>query len=324
MSKFNKSVSSQVEGALPEINISRLRNVSTTTPSNGQVLKWDSSSSQWTPAADVSGSASAGHTIQNAGSSLTARTYLNFTGSGVTVSDDSGNDATKVTINVGAGSGETNTTSNEGSGIGLAMTKNNSNLPFKSLVAGSNINLSVDSNTVTIGWQATTASYGTAPAESFTAGTRILGGNGIDLVAGGVSRLFITGSGYVGINVTGSSVTHRLTLPNSSTNNDGKAVAFAWATYSSQRYKEGIETIENPIGIVEGLRGVRFKWKDSQRQDVGFIAEEVGKVLPEVVHYEENGKNATGMDYARITSILVEAVKSQQKQLDELRKLIKK
>jgi hypothetical protein len=267
-----------------------------------------------------------GHTIQSAGSNLTDRTYLNFTGSGVTVTDDSGNNATKITITGGGGggSGETNTTSNEGSGIGLAMTKNNSNLPFKSLVEGSNVNLSVDSNTVTIGWQATTASYGAAPAESFTAGTRILGGNGIDLVAGGVSRLFITGSGYVGLNVTGSSVTHRLTLPNSSTSNDGKAVAFAWATYSSQRYKEGIETIENPIGIVEGLRGVRFKWKDSQRQDVGFIAEEVGKVLPEVVHYEEDGKNATGMDYARITSILVEAVKSQQKQIDELRKLIKK
>mgnify|MGYP001214256829 CR=1 FL=1 len=264
---------------------------------------------------------SAGHTIQDEGSNLTARTYLNFVGAGVTVTDDSGNDTTRVTIS--AGSGETNTASNEGSGIGLAMAKSNSNLPFKTLVAGANIGLTADSNTITVAYNHTTAAWGEEPAESFTAGVRILSGTGIDLVAGGLARLFITGSGYVGINVTGSSVTHRLTLPNSSTGNDGKAVAYAWSTYSSRRFKEEIRTIDNPIGIIEGLRGVRYKWRDSQKDDIGFIAEEVGELVPEVVDFEADGKNAKGMNYARLTSILVEAVKAQQKRIDELEKLIK-
>ena len=272
---------------------------------------------------NLTGISSVGHTIQSAGSSVTDRTYLNFTGSGVSVADDSGNNATKITINVGEGSGEVNTASNEGSGIGLAMSKENSNLPFKTLVAGSNISFVTSSNEITIAYKPPSVDYNAAPDSGFTVGTRILGDTGLELVAGGVSRLFITGSGYVGLNVTGSAVTHRLTLPNSSTSNDGKAVAFAWATYSSQRYKEEIKTIENPIGIVEGLRGVSYKWRDSQMSDIGFIAEEVGKVLPQVVQYESDGINAKSMDYARITSILVEAVKSQQRQIDELKKLIK-
>ena len=81
--------------------------------------------------------------------------------------------------------------------------------------------------------------------------------------------------------------------------------------------------IDNPIGIIEGLRGVRYKWRDSQKDDIGCIAEEVGELLPEVVDFEADGKNARGMDYARLTSILVEAVKAQQKKIDELEKLIK-
>ena len=129
MSGFNKSTKSQVRDVLKEQNIERFADVSTTDPENGQILKWVAATSLWTPAADVSGS-TAGHTIQNAGSNLTDRTYLNFTGSGVSVTDDSGNNTTKVTITAGSGSGQTNTASNEGSGTGLVMTKNNLNLPF--------------------------------------------------------------------------------------------------------------------------------------------------------------------------------------------------
>ena len=39
------------------------------------------------------------------------------------------------------------------------------------------------------------------------------------------------------------------------------------------------------------------------------IAEEVGEVLPEIVQYEENGIDANGMDYSKLTPLLVEAIK---------------
>ena len=56
------------------------------------------------------------------------------------------------------------------------------------------------------------------------------------------------------------------------------------------------------------------------QHDVGMIAEEVGEVLPEIVGYEENGRDATGMDYSRLTPLLVEAVKALKIEVDQLRK----
>ena len=49
------------------------------------------------------------------------------------------------------------------------------------------------------------------------------------------------------------------------------------------------------------------------------IAEEVGEVIPELVAYEENGVDAKSVDYARLTALLIEAVKEQQAQISELK-----
>jgi hypothetical protein len=48
------------------------------------------------------------------------------------------------------------------------------------------------------------------------------------------------------------------------------------------------------------------------------IAEEVGEILPEAVAYEENGIDAQSIDYGRLTALLVEAVKEQQKTIEQL------
>jgi len=103
-------------------------------------------------------------------------------------------------------------------------------------------------------------------------------------------------------------------------------IADAWTTYSSRRWKTNIETITDPMSKVMALRGVTFDWKETGKHDFGLIAEEVGEVVPEVVAYEENGVDAKSVDYARLTAILIEAVKEQQKtiagmktQIDELK-----
>ena len=72
----------------------------------------------------------------------------------------------------------------------------------------------------------------------------------------------------------------------------------------------------NALDLVTQLRGVRYVWKESGAPDIGFIAEEVGEVLPEVVTWEENGVDAKGVDYARVVSVLVEAVKEQQREIE--------
>ncbi len=55
------------------------------------------------------------------------------------------------------------------------------------------------------------------------------------------------------------------------------------------------------------------------QHQIGVVAEEVGQIIPEVVMYEENGKDATAVNYGRLTALLIEAVKDQQKQIDALK-----
>ena len=97
--------------------------------------------------------------------------------------------------------------------------------------------------------------------------------------------------------------------------------ATAYLTYSSVRYKENIQPIEEPLKKLENLRGVRFDWKDSGKKDIGFIVEEVLQELPEVIGYD-NG-TPSSMDYAKMTSFLLQCVKEQQAELNKQREKIK-
>lgn len=88
---------------------------------------------------------------------------------------------------------------------------------------------------------------------------------------------------------------------------------------SSRRWKTEIQTIDNPLLLVEQLRGVRYTWKEDGRDDIGLIAEEVGEVVPEVVTYEDNGVDARTVNYGRLVGVLVESIKQQQEEMDALR-----
>lgn len=92
-----------------------------------------------------------------------------------------------------------------------------------------------------------------------------------------------------------------------------------YAHASSIRWKRNIQAIDEPLDKLMELRGVYYDWDSDHggQHDVGMIAEEVGKVLPEIVSYEKNGIDADGMDYSKLTPLLVEAVKALKAQLDE-------
>lgn len=94
---------------------------------------------------------------------------------------------------------------------------------------------------------------------------------------------------------------------------------------SSIRWKRNIVAIDKPLEKLAELRGVYFDWDEEHGggHDVGMIAEEVGKVLPEIVVYEENGIDADGMDYSKLTPLLIEVAKAQQELIVELTERIK-
>lgn len=133
--------------------------------------------------------------------------------------------------------------------------------------------------------------------------------------------LLLTGSptGQIGINVYDPQFA--LELPNNGDAAIGKGRANAWETYSSIRWKENIRAIADPLGKVMRLNGVSFDWKPEHggTPDIGFVAEEVGEVVPEIVTWEEDGEFALGLNYDRISALAVEAIKVQQQQIEELR-----
>jgi hypothetical protein len=97
----------------------------------------------------------------------------------------------------------------------------------------------------------------------------------------------------------------------------GHPLSDGWTTYSSRRWKTNIQTLHGALAKIEQLRGVSYDLKDSGKHEVGVIAEEVGAVVPEVVSYEENGKDARGVDYSRLTALLIEATKEQQREIQQ-------
>jgi hypothetical protein len=87
--------------------------------------------------------------------------------------------------------------------------------------------------------------------------------------------------------------------------------------YSDIRVKENIKTIDNAVNKVKALRGVEYNKIDSTEQSIGVIAQEIEEVIPQVV--KEDDKGMKSVAYGNITAVLIEAIKEQQKQIDELK-----
>jgi len=98
-------------------------------------------------------------------------------------------------------------------------------------------------------------------------------------------------------------------------NNINKVRASAFVTYSDENLKTNVETFDNALDKVMNLRGVTYDWKSSGTADFGFIAQEIQEVLPECVAEGD----IMGVDYARVSAVLVEAIKEQQAQIEDLK-----
>ena len=105
--------------------------------------------------------------------------------------------------------------------------------------------------------------------------------------------------------------------------NSGFAYATAFIPYFLPGSATNIQTLDGALEKVEQLRGASYDAKDTGKHQIGLIPEEVGKVVPEVVAWEKDGKNAKGIDYARLTALLIEAVKEQQKLVQEQKQQLK-
>ncbi len=92
---------------------------------------------------------------------------------------------------------------------------------------------------------------------------------------------------------------------------------------SSIRFKEKVKPITNALSNLQRLQGVTFVWKGSDKRDLGLIAEEVGKVFPELLTYDSDGETIEGFNYSGLIAVLVEGVKEQQKEIEELKSRVR-
>jgi len=97
----------------------------------------------------------------------------------------------------------------------------------------------------------------------------------------------------------------------------------AYGSPSDERLKENIKPIKSALDKVMKLQGVTFDWKQKEdvildiKEDIGFIAQDVQKVVPELIR--ENSNGLLSMRHQGITPILLEAIKELKAEIDLLK-----
>ena len=128
---------------------------------------------------------------------------------------------------------------------------------------------------------------------------------------GSTSVVYIPSTGNLGIGTTNA--TSKLTVSGDLLIT-GVITATDFNSASDIRLKENIQKIDNPIDKIIKIDGVTFDWKSDSKPSMGVIAQNIEEVLPQLV----NGEDSKTVNYNGIIGLLVECVKNQQKQIDDL------
>jgi len=99
-------------------------------------------------------------------------------------------------------------------------------------------------------------------------------------------------------------------------NYSGIVTATDFNSTSDLQFKENVAIIENPLSILSEINGVRFTWKETQRQSMGVIAQDVEKVAAELVSDGET----KSVNYNGLIAILIECIKELKNDVDLLKK----
>jgi hypothetical protein len=150
--------------------------------------------------------------------------------------------------------------------------------------------------------------------------------NGPVLIGSGTStgtasqRLQVTGGTYVSGNlgIGSTNPTSKLHVIGD-VRVTGIVTATDFNSTSDISLKDNIQTIANPLDKIIKLNGVTFNWKENQKPSIGVIAQELEEVLPELVTQGD----VKSVNYNGLIGVLIEAVKEQQKQIEELKAILK-
>ena len=96
----------------------------------------------------------------------------------------------------------------------------------------------------------------------------------------------------------------------------GTINATIFNSLSDIQFKENVLTVSNAVDIIKQLNGVSFTWKDNGNKSYGVIAQEIETILPELINHSEGKKS---VNYNGIMAFLIQAIKEQQEQINELK-----
>jgi hypothetical protein len=99
----------------------------------------------------------------------------------------------------------------------------------------------------------------------------------------------------------------------------GQITATTLVETSSIAFKENVNPIDNALAAIMQLVGVTYDRKDNNEHEAGLIAEEVNKILPDLVSKDANG-DPHGIKYTKLTAYLIEAIKSLKQEINELKR----
>ena len=129
---------------------------------------------------------------------------------------------------------------------------------------------------------------------------------------------FVDGSSATILTLGGDATTEFAVDVADGSANQNKIRAAAFVTYSDERLKTDVSPIQGGLETVNNLKAVNFTWKKDGSKDFGFMAQELKQVVPQAVHGTEEG--LYGVDYGRLSAILVSAIQEQSAQIASLKK----
>ena len=135
------------------------------------------------------------------------------------------------------------------------------------------------------------------------------GNNGTD------NYVRLSHNGNERLRTTGIGVTIRNHLDTTNIVASGIVTATDFNSTSDVKLKKNIKQIEDPISKIMSIEGVSFNWKSDNRPSLGVIADQLENTLPELV----NNDDPKTVNYNGLVGLLIECVKNQQKQIDELK-----
>ena len=111
---------------------------------------------------------------------------------------------------------------------------------------------------------------------------------------------------------------------------NGDVLAFSTTISSDKNLKKNIRPLDQyGLDEVLKLKPVMYDWKDEKRSNnnIGFIAQDVQEVIPELVNESvllngKEGETKLGVEYNKMIAVLTNAIQEQQKQIEELKKLV--